>query len=123
MAVACLESCSACHRHVRCGERACPFCGAQVQVFMRVADYRLKSALGRSQLVGLGAALTAAGITVGCELNPVPMYGLACATPDCGPSVAGAPAAGNGGMANAGNGGGSGDGDNGGAGGENGGAR
>lgn len=115
MGIACLETCSACQRHVRCGERRCPFCGAEVEAFLRVGDYRLKSALGRSQLVRLSAALTAAGITVACEANVSPMYGIACSEPDCGASSAGTHAAGNGGKASDASGGASGDGDNGGA--------
>jgi len=83
MGIVCLSECPACSRHLRCGERSCPFCGAGVTSFMRVLDYRIKTSLNRSRLFSIGAALTAAGFTVNCEVQPNPMYGAAC-VPTCG---------------------------------------
>jgi hypothetical protein len=86
MGIVCLSECPACARHLRCGERSCPFCGARVTSLMRVLDYRLQTSLNRSRLFSLGAALAAAGIAVNCEPQPAPMYGGACRppAPSCG---------------------------------------
>lgn len=92
MGVSCLEACPECARHVRCGSLVCPFCGAKAQFFLRVADYRLETPLGRGKQFALGAALTAAGFTMSCEAAIEPMYGIACAPHECevSPGVAGA---------------------------------
>jgi hypothetical protein len=92
MGTTCLSVCPECARHVRCGERACPFCGARVSSFMRVLEYRVLTRFDRSRLVSLGAALTAAGFAVGCyEGSSGPAYGIAC-TPIMCPSHGGTPA-------------------------------
>ena len=80
----CLKACSGCSRHVRCGERVCPFCGAAVTVFMRAPEYRLKTRLGRGATFSLGAALGAIGFVLGCSDDaPQPVYGAACNPPSC----------------------------------------
>lgn len=105
---ACLSECPSCQRHVRCGERACPFCGARVTSLMRVLEYRLVTRLSRSQLLSLGTAMTAAGFALGCNeetATPRPIYGApcnppACVAPDAGPAAtagAGGSASGEGG--------------------------
>jgi hypothetical protein len=84
MGVHCLSECPACSRHLQCGERSCPFCGARVTSLMRVLDYRLTSQLNRSRLFSIGAALTAAGFAVGCEeTQSVAAYGAPCNPPSC----------------------------------------
>jgi hypothetical protein len=86
MGVKCLSECPSCQRHVRCGERACPFCGATVRSFLRVLEYRLLTRLTRSQALSLGAAMTAAGFATNCDdLGPqaVPVYGAPCNPPSC----------------------------------------
>jgi hypothetical protein len=104
MGITCLSVCPECARHVRCGERACPFCGARVSSFMRVLEYRVLTRFDRSRLVSLGAALTAAGFAVGCyEGSGGPAYGIACTPMTCPshgglPAVAGAPSSGGGGV-------------------------
>jgi hypothetical protein len=100
-----LESCPACARHVRRGERACPFCGAAVQFFVSVPAYRLKTPLRRSQSRAFGAALAAAGVAFACEsTNAVAIYGAPFEPVDAAGSggthpSGGAPAAGTGGTA------------------------
>jgi hypothetical protein len=105
MGTDCLESCPGCARHVRCGERVCPFCGAAVQFFVSVPEYRLNTPLRRSQSRAFGAALAAAGIAFACEsTNTVAVYGApyepvdAASTGGTHPN-GGAPAAGTGGTA------------------------
>jgi hypothetical protein len=84
MGVDCLKSCSGCNRHVRCGERSCPFCGTAIQFFMTAPEYRLKTRLNRSATFALGAAFGAVGILLGCDDSgtPEPVYGAAC-VPNC----------------------------------------
>jgi hypothetical protein len=81
----CLKTCAECNRHVRCGERACPFCGAAMTHFMRAPEYRIKTRLGRGATFSLGAALGAIGFAVGCSSDdaPQPVYGAACNPPSC----------------------------------------
>src|SRR5450432_2737906 len=91
----CLKACSGCSRHVRCGERVCPFCGAAVTVFMRAPEYRLKTRLGRGATFSLGAALGAIGFVLGCSDDaPQPVYGAACNPPSCPFTYAGSTNAG-----------------------------
>lgn len=85
MGIDCLSECPECNRHVRCGERACPFCGAKVASFMRVLEYRIVNRLDRSRIFSLGAALTAAGFLTNCETESVAVYGAPCNPPACGP--------------------------------------
>jgi hypothetical protein len=85
MGIDCLNECPECNRHVRCGERACPFCGAKVASFMRVLEYRIVSRLDRSRAFGLGAALTAAGFLTNCEMGQA-VYGAPCNPPGCDPN-------------------------------------
>jgi hypothetical protein len=92
MGTTCLSVCPECARHVRCGERACPFCGGKVSSFMRVLEYRVVTRFDRSRAVSLGAALTAAGFAVGCEANSGPAYGVACTPMICPVGGAGAAA-------------------------------
>ncbi|HXK19238.1 MAG TPA: hypothetical protein VNG33_15600 [Polyangiaceae bacterium] len=80
--------CPGCSRHVRCGERACPFCGASVSSFARVLEYRINTRLDRYRSLSLGAALTAAGFVTNCSENATPVYGIAC-TPTTCPDVGG----------------------------------
>ena len=81
----CLKACPECRRHVRCGERACPFCGTALTFLMRAPEYRLKTRLGRGATVALGAALGAAGFVMGCDDGTlVPLYGAVCSPPSCG---------------------------------------
>jgi hypothetical protein len=87
MGIDCLSECPECNRHVRCGERACPFCGAKVASFMRVLEYRLVNRLDRSRVFSLGAALTAAGFLTNCETESVAVYGAPCNPPACGPNA------------------------------------
>jgi len=75
MGTDCLESCPECARHVRCGERACPFCGAKIAFFMRVPDYRLNKRFNRAQMLALGAALAAVGVACGNDDQVVAIYG------------------------------------------------
>ena len=89
----CLSACPKCNRHVRCGERACPFCGAEVTSFLRVLEYRVTNRLDRSRMFSLGAALAAAGFVTNCESQGQAVYGAPCNPPACGPQ------AGSGGMA------------------------
>lgn len=78
MGTTCLTVCPECNRHVRCGERDCPFCGARVSSFLRVQEYRLKARLGRGQGFSLGAALAAVGIaTLGNDIGCA-VYGGPC---------------------------------------------
>jgi hypothetical protein len=95
----CLKVCAECNRHVRCGERACPFCGAAVTHFMRAPEYRMKTRLGRGATFSLGAALGAIGFSVGCSSDETttPVYGASCNPPACT-----FPSAGSGGSAAAG---------------------
>jgi hypothetical protein len=88
MGFGCLTECSSCKRHVRCGERACPFCGAPVTSFMRVLEYRLLNRLDRARALSLGAAMTAAGFVTSCGTS-VPIYGAPCNPPDCASPEAG----------------------------------
>lgn len=92
MGTTCLSVCPECARHVRCAERACPFCGGKVSSFMRVLEYRIVTRFDRSRAVSLGAALTAAGFAVGCEANSGPVYGVACTPMICPVGGAGAAA-------------------------------
>lgn len=72
----CLMPCGGCNRHVRVGERGCPFCGAMLALSEPVAELRLLTRLDRSRLVALGALLSAAGIALGCrEQKVVAVYG------------------------------------------------
>jgi hypothetical protein len=92
----CLKACAECSRHVRCGERTCPFCGAAVTVFMRAPEYRLKTRLGRGATFSLGAALGAVGFVLACEADRTQaLYGAPCNPPSCTfPSNGGAGASG-----------------------------
>ncbi len=83
MGLICLSECPSCQRHVRCGERACPFCGARVSSSLRVLEYRLLNRLDRAHAFSLGAALTAAGFVSGCEGQSVAVYGAPCYPPEC----------------------------------------
>lgn len=94
MGIDCLNECPGCNRHVRCGERACPFCGAKVASFMRVLEYRIVSRLDRSRLFSLGAALTAAGFVTNCDGMGVAEYGAPCNPPTCSPNAGSAGQAG-----------------------------
>jgi hypothetical protein len=71
---------------VRCGERACPFCGAEVTSFMRVLEYRIANRLDRSRIFSLGAALAAAGFVTNCARFDS-VYGAPCNPPTCGPQA------------------------------------
>ena len=75
MSDASLTNCPACARHVRAGERACPFCGANVQFFISVPDYRLKTRLRRGQMLAIGATLAAAGVACSSDDQVVAIYG------------------------------------------------
>jgi hypothetical protein len=70
-----LFECTGCARHVRAGERACPFCGANIDFFMSTPEYRLKTRLNRGQLLALGAALAAIGIACSSDVQTVAAYG------------------------------------------------
>ena len=111
MGTSCLSECPSCQRHVRCGERACPFCGASVNTFIRVLEYRLLTRLNRSQALSLGAALTTAGFVASCDLfegKGQPVYGAPCNPPGCVFPQAGSASAGTpnlGGVSNGGAGG------------------
>jgi hypothetical protein len=84
MGVSCLSECPSCNRHVRCEERACPFCGARVSSSLRVMEYRLKTRLDRSRAFSLGAALAAAGFLTNCEDGEgQAVYGAPCNPPSC----------------------------------------
>jgi hypothetical protein len=72
---------------VRCGERACPFCGAKVTSFVRVLEYRIVNRLDRSRIFSLGAALAAAGFVTNCESQGQAIYGAPCNPPACGPQA------------------------------------
>jgi hypothetical protein len=89
MATTCLETCPDCRRHVRCGERACPFCGARVTTVMHVLEYRLQTRLSRGWAASMGAALTAAGFVMSCEENGGPLYGAPCAPTCVQPDIGG----------------------------------
>jgi hypothetical protein len=83
MGATCLTVCPECSRHLRCGERACPFCGARVTSFLRVLEFRLKTRLNRGQGFSLGAALAAAGIvTSASDLSCIAAYGSPCMPTD-----------------------------------------
>jgi len=95
-----LSVCPGCNRHVRCGERACPFCGASVSSFACVLEYRIKTRLDRGRAFSLGAALAAVGVASGCEEQGFPAYGAPCNPPSCQfPGGGGTTAAGAGGSA------------------------
>jgi hypothetical protein len=84
MGLSCLSECPSCNRHVRCGERACPFCGARVSSSLRVLEYRLNTRLDRSRALSLGAALAAAGFLTNCEDGEGrAVYGAPCNPPSC----------------------------------------
>jgi hypothetical protein len=84
MGVDCLKACSACSRHVRCGERTCPFCGTAIQFFMSAPEYRLKTRLDRGAMFALGAAFGAAGILLACDNGATgALYGGSCNSPAC----------------------------------------
>ena len=70
-----LMACPNCQRHVRSHERACPFCESALSLSEPIAELRLLSRLDRGRLVTIGAALSAAGIALGCG-------GAAPATPE-----------------------------------------
>ena len=83
MGATCLTVCPECSRHLRCGERACPFCGARVTSFLRVLEFRLKTRLNRGQGFSLGAALAAAGIVTSArDLSCIAAYGSPCLRTD-----------------------------------------
>ncbi len=84
MGVDCLKACPACSRHVRCGERSCPFCGTAIQFFMSAPEYRLKTRLDRGGMFALGAAFSAAGILLACDNGTTgALYGGSCNSPAC----------------------------------------
>jgi hypothetical protein len=83
MGIGCLTECVACHRHVRCGERACPFCGQAQASRLRVLQYRLLNRLDRSRAFSLGAALATVGIASACESQGAAIYGAPCNPPEC----------------------------------------
>jgi len=99
MAVGCSTNCPECSRHVRCGETRCPFCHADIAVYLQVNDYRLRTRLGRGKVLSLAAALVAAGISVDCELSPAPAYGAPFPSPESSTGGAGGAVAGNGSVA------------------------
>ena len=71
-----LMPCGACNRHVRSGERSCPFCGVTLALSEPIAELRLLTRLDRSRLVALGALLSGAGMALGChEQKVVAVYG------------------------------------------------
>jgi hypothetical protein len=83
MGTTCLTVCPECSRHLRCGERACPFCGARVSTFLRVLEYRLKNRLSRGQGFSLSAALTAVGIVASSsDISCIAAYGSPCMRSD-----------------------------------------
>jgi hypothetical protein len=78
MGASCLTACTSCQRHVRCGERVCPFCGADVTTHYRPLEYRLKNRMSRGRAFSLGAALAAAGFAMSCDDETgAPPYGIA----------------------------------------------
>ncbi len=84
MGIDCLKACPACSRHVRCGERSCPFCGTAIQFFMSAPEYRLKTRLDRGAMFALGAAFGAAGILLACDNGATgALYGGSCNSPAC----------------------------------------
>lgn len=73
-----LVPCGGCQRHVRTTEQSCPFCGAALTSIggrEPVAELRLLTRLDRGRMVALGAALSAAGIVLGCQQPAVAIYG------------------------------------------------
>lgn len=88
-----LVPCGDCKRHVRTTEQMCPFCGVTLMVTFRaepVAELRLLTRLDRGRMVALGAALSAAGIVLGCQQPAVAIYGgppVPVPTPSVAPSA------------------------------------
>lgn len=105
MGMNCLSECDTCHRHVRCDERCCPFCGSALHARLSTLPYRLLNRLERSRAFSLGAALAAVGIATGCEGQSGPVYGAPCNPPGCSSTVAGSGPMGGGGASTFGDGG------------------
>jgi len=80
-----LLPCEGCQRHVRCGERVCPFCGARQTPCLALHEFRIESRLPRGLVFSIGAALATAGFAVSCGTSE-PVYG---ATPGDYPRAAG----------------------------------
>jgi hypothetical protein len=57
-----LIPCSACCRHVRSSEIACPFCATPISSRPAPPQFRLRTRVGRDRGYSLGAALVSAGI-------------------------------------------------------------
>jgi len=89
-----LTLCSACNRHFRVVERACPFCGAASASGLCVPEFRLETRLGRSRAFSLGASLTFAGFVVSCEQTGGAVYGAPCNPPECNFPISGSGGAG-----------------------------
>lgn len=68
-----LAPCPSCARHVRRGERACPFCASSLASASSPATRSPTERLGRAALFTFGAAL--ATTASACAGNPVPLYG------------------------------------------------
>lgn len=87
-----LRPCSACARHVRANEAACPFCAAPLTIEAS-APTPPHERLGRAARIALGG-VAAVALVAGCEPNPsvAPAYGgppIPTATVD--PADAGTP--------------------------------
>ena len=74
--------CDSCHRHVKCGESACPFCGANVSCAKPAGDPKLAGARTRSKLLfGAVAGLVATSATASCSSTA--LYGAPCPDEGC----------------------------------------
>ena len=69
-----LVECGACHRHVRVGEEACPFCAAPLSAELRATPLprRAPARLSRAALYAFGA--TSVSAVVACS-TATPLYG------------------------------------------------
>lgn len=71
-----LIPCSACGRHVRASEEACPFCGATVSASASsLPSPAAKSRLGRAALFAFGATIAATTASCAADRGPAPLYG------------------------------------------------
>jgi hypothetical protein len=67
-----LRTCHACARHVFATETSCPFCAAVLAPMPVRPRFKLSPRLSRAQRFALAGALVG---LIGCDSEPVPLYG------------------------------------------------
>jgi len=92
-----LEPCPGCRRHVRIGERDCPFCGGALNFEGLAPPLLPTERLSRGQFAAFRSLIkaglvggSALGLTNGCVSDQA-IYGAPCNPPECGvPTTGGA---------------------------------